>query len=61
MKNTIKSIIAIILVVLGLAIWLFPVIIAFATSNWWYILLYLAWWGPAIIFSIMIGAVLNEL
>ena len=61
MKNTIKSIIAILLLLLGLAIWLFPVIIAFATHNWWYILLYLAWWGPAILATILIGAILNEL
>lgn len=38
-------------VILVLSAWLFPVIISFATCNFWYILLYIVWWIPAAIIT----------
>ncbi len=42
-----KLITTFILLIIILAIWLFPVIISFATWNFWYTFIYIIWWAPA--------------
>jgi len=51
-------ILLLIILAILLTIWLFPVIIAFITWNFWYILLYAVWWFPAVVISAFLAALL---
>lgn len=56
-----RLIIMILLLIILLAVWLFPVIIAFVTGNFWLILLYVVWWIPAVIITSIFGAIIKNL
>lgn len=57
----IRLLISILLAVLIIIIWLFPILISFYTHNFWFILLYIAWTYPAILLTVIIGAIIREL
>ena len=48
MKNNLLSLLIIIILI---GVWLFPVWISFITWNFWYIFLYFVWWVPALFIS----------
>jgi hypothetical protein len=54
-----RNIIGLSLFGLILCIWLFPIIIAFITWNFWYIMLYIVWWVPAYILTNIIIAIVE--
>ncbi len=56
-----KTFIQLLLILLFVAVWLFPVIIGFWTGNFWYISLYIVWWFPAFILSYIIVGILNSI
>lgn len=46
-----KNLISIIVIILVVLVWLFPVCLAAYKDNYWLIFLYIVWWIPAYIIS----------
>ena len=60
MTRFLINVIAVIFLIAIIAIWLFPILIAYHEDNYWLIFLYAVWWFPAaIITSITIALVEN--
>lgn len=64
-KQKLKRFFTNVLVLLGLIVialvFLFPIIIAFIEGNPWLIMLYLVWWGPALLITGIFIGILKEL
>jgi hypothetical protein len=56
-----KDLIRVFLLLLIVAIVLYPVIIGFITWNFWYIFLYFVWWIPAYFLTAIIGIIEENL
>lgn len=56
-----KNLLQVILLVLILITWSFPIIISFYTFNFWYIMLYLVWWLPSQILTILIMTIYDKI
>lgn len=56
-----KNLLQVILLVLILITWSFPIIISFYTFNFWYIMLYLVWWLPSQILTNLIVAIYDKI
>jgi hypothetical protein len=59
--NTMKTTIRLILILIIVVVWMFPVIISFYYENFWYCFLYLIWWIPASMIMGLMLAIEEEL
>lgn len=43
------------LLLAGIIMWLGPIFIAYCNDNWWLVLLYIVWWMPASVITVIIA------
>lgn len=46
-----------IVVIVGIIMWLGPIFIAYFNDNWWLVLLYIVWWMPASVITVILAGI----
>jgi hypothetical protein len=61
MTRFLINVIAVIFLIAIIALWLFPILIAYHENNYWLIFLYIIWWFPVTFITQIVFAVLETI